>query len=164
MNEESPVILALYPNSVGIGYVCLQIPEKLLGYGVATAKPLSNSRLLKRTEKFIGYYRPKIIVLRETGASKTSLRSDKLIEAITTLSGEMGIKVFRYTKQQIKDTFEVFGAHTKYEMVSKIITMLPDLASRAPKEKKWYEKEDYNMALFDAVSLAVTHAHLSEEY
>jgi hypothetical protein len=117
MNEESPVILALYPNSVGIGYVCLQIPEKLLGYGVATAKPLSNSRLLKRTEKFIGYYRPKIIVLRETGASKNSLRSDKLIEAITTLSGEMGIKVFRYTKQQIKDTFEVFGAHTKYEMV-----------------------------------------------
>jgi Holliday junction resolvasome RuvABC endonuclease subunit len=162
MDYEPPVIFALYPNSAGLGYVCLQIPDKLLGYGVATTKPLSNRRLLRRAEKFIDYYRPKIILLKEAGASKNGARNDRLIEAITTLSGEMNIKVFRYTRQQIKDTFEVFGAYTKNDMVNKIVQMLPDLAVRAPKEKKWYEKEDYNMVLFDAVSLAVTHAHLNE--
>jgi Holliday junction resolvasome RuvABC endonuclease subunit len=162
MNPETPVILALYPNAIGIGYACLQIPERLLDYGIATVKPMSNSKLLTRTEKFMDYYKPKIILLRETGLSKNSGRTDKLIEAISTLSGEKDLPVYRYTKQQIKDVFEIFGAKSKFEMVERIVRMLPELGPRAPKQKKWYEKEDYNMVLFNAVSLAVTHTYLTE--
>src|SRR6476620_2930343 len=107
------------------------------------------------------YYKPQVILLKETGASARSQRNDKLIEAITTLSGEIGLTVFRYTKQQIQETFEVFGATTKYEMVEKMVQMLPDLKTRKPRDRKWYEKEDYNMVVFNAVALAVTHAHLT---
>jgi hypothetical protein len=162
MTHENPVILALFPNSVGIGYACLQVPERLFDFGVVTVKPMSNSKLLKRAERFMDYYKPKIILLKEPEATKKSHRVDKLIEAITTLSGEKGLKVYRYTRQQIKDVFEVFGAHTKFEMVQKIVAMLPDLKARAPKERKWYDKEHYQMVLFNAVALAVTHTHLTE--
>jgi hypothetical protein len=160
--NETPVILALYPNSIGIGYACLQVPERLFDFGVTTVNPISNGRLLRRAERFMDYYRPKIILLKETEPSKNSHQVNKLIEAITTLSGEKGLPVYRYSRQQIKDVFEVFGAPTKFEMVQKIVAMLPDLAHRAPKARKWYEKEHYQMVLFNAVSLAITHAYLAE--
>ena len=162
MTHENPVLLALYPNSIGIGYVCIQVPEKLIDFGIATVQPMSNGKLLKRTERFIDYYKPKIVLLKETESSKNSSRINKLIEAITTLSGEKGLKVFRYTKRQIKDVFEIFGASTKNEIVEKIVKMLPDLAARAPVARKWYDKEHYQMGLFNAVSLAVTHTYLTE--
>ena len=162
MTQENPVILALYPNSIGIGYVCLQVPEKLIDYGIATIQPISNGKLLNRAERFMDYYKPKLVLLKETGSSKNSSRVNKLIEAITTLSGEKGLEVYRYTKKQIDDVFEVFGASTKYEMVEKIVKMLPDLAPRAPEARKWYEKEHYQMGLFNAMALAVVHTYLTE--
>ena len=162
MEKQSPVILALYPNSSGLGYACIQVPERLMDYGVTTTTPLSNGKLLRRTERFMKYYQPKVIVLRESFSKDGKGRSDRLIAAITTLAGEMGIEVHRYSKQQIRDTFEVFGAETRHEIASKIVQFLPELAHRAPKVRKWYEKEDYNMPVFDALALAITHAHLNE--
>jgi Holliday junction resolvasome RuvABC endonuclease subunit len=164
MEYENPVILALYPSSIGIGYACLQIPDHLFDFGITTSRPISNRKLLQNTEKFMDHYKPKLVLLREVTGARNGNRNDKLIEAISTLAHEKGLQVHRYTKGQIKDVFEVFGAFTKFEMAQKIVKMLPDLAPRAPKERKWYEKEDYNMTLFNAVSLAVTHTHLSEEY
>jgi hypothetical protein len=164
MENPNPVLLALYPNSIGIGYACLQLPDYLFDFGITTAKPVKNRKLLANAEKFMDYYKPKIILLKETATSKRSHRNNQLIEAITTLAGEKGLQVFRYTKGQVTEVFEVFGARTKFEIVEKIISMLPELGIRAPKPRRWYEKEDYNMTLFNAVSLAVTHTHLSEEY
>lgn len=161
METETPVILSLYPNTIGIGYACIQIPNGLLDFGITTSKPIANGKLLKRTERFMAYYKPQLVLLKETSSSQRSRRNDKLIEAIATLAGEMGLPVFRYTRQQVQETFEVFGANTKHEMVEKIIQMLPDLSVRRPRERKWYEKEDYNMGLFNAVALAITHAHLT---
>jgi len=162
MENENPVILALYPNSIGIGYACIQVPERLIDFGVATVKPISNSKLLKRTERFMDYYKPKIILLKEAISSKKTERVDKLIEAISTLSGEKGLHVYRYNRLQIKDVFEIFGAHSKFDMVQKIVKMLPDLKARAPEARKWYEKDHYQMAVFNAVSLVVTHTYLTE--
>ena len=162
MEQENPIILSLYPDSRGIGYVCLQVPKGLYDYGITTAKPISNRRLLKRTEKFIDHFKPKIVVLREQAKETNSDRNNKLIDAIVTLAGEKELQVFRYSKQQIRDVFEVFGASTKFGIVEQILKTFPDLAYRAPKQKKWYEREDYNMTLFNAVALALTHVYLSE--
>lgn len=162
MTNENPVLLALYPNSIGIGYACLQVPERLFDFGVTSVKTRSNGKLLKRAERFMDYYKPKVILIKEKETSKNAHRVNQLIEAVVTLSGEKGLPVYRYSRQQIKDVFEVFGASMKFEMVQKIVKMLPDLAYRAPKARKWYEKEDYNMAVFHAVSLAITHTYLTE--
>src|SRR4051812_40905011 len=121
MTHENPVILALYPNSIGIGYACLQIPEQLFDFGVTKVSPLSNRKLLQRAERFMDYHKPKIILLREVGASWNSQRVDKLINAIETLAGEKNLEVYRYTREQIKEVFEVFGATSKHEMVEKIV-------------------------------------------
>jgi Holliday junction resolvasome RuvABC endonuclease subunit len=157
-----PVILSLYPNSIGIGYACLQIPESLIDFGIAKVTPLSNGKLLGRMEKFMDFYKPKVIVLKEAISSNRTARVDRLIAAIATLAGEKDIEVFSYGRQQIGDVFETFGCTSKYQMVEKIVTMLPGTATRARRQRKWYEKEDYNMGIFDSLSLAITHAYLSE--
>ncbi|MBS1686315.1 MAG: hypothetical protein JSS76_16350 [Bacteroidetes bacterium] len=156
------MILALYPNSIGMGYACLKVPERIYDFGVAKVSPLTNRKLLKRAEKFMDYHRPKIILLREVQSSHNSNRVDKLISAIETLAGEKDLPVFKYSRDQVREVFEVFGCNSKYEMAEKIISMLPDVSCRRPKVHKWYEKEDYNMGLFNAISLAITHVHLAE--
>lgn len=162
MTHENPVILALYPNAVGVGFACLQIPDKLFDFGVTTVNPICNDKLLKKAERFMNYYRPKIVLLKEPAGLKISRRTDKLIENIAKLSDEKGLMVYRYTNKQIKEVFEIFGATSKYEVSQILIKMFPETAHRAPKAKKWYEKEDYNMIIFHALSLAVTHQYLTE--
>jgi hypothetical protein len=58
--------------------------------------------------------------------------------------------------------FEQFGAKSKYEIANKIIAWFPQLASRAPKIRKAWMDEDYNMGIFDALALAITHKYLTE--
>lgn len=159
MNSESPVILAIYTVSGGMGYACIQVPERLLDYGVTKISPSFHGKALARAEKFMEYYRPQVVLLREAPEHPRSKKSRKLIEAIGTLAAEMGMESYRYTKEQVTETFEVFGATSKHGIVRKILEFLPELIHRVPKEKKWYEKDDYNMPIFDAVALAITHAH-----
>lgn len=159
MTSDSPVILALYPVSGGMGYACIQVPERLLDYGVTKITPVSNSKALSRAEKYMQYYRPQVVLIRESGKGQKAERARKLNQAIETLAGEMGMEVYRYSREEVSQTFEVFGATSKHGMVSKILEFLPELAHRTPKERKWYEKDDYNMPIFDAVALAITHAH-----
>lgn len=162
MVKENPVILALYPTSIGFGYACLQVPKGLYDYGITTAKPISNRKLLRRTERFMDHFQPKVVLLREPGKVFNGDRNEKLIRAISTLADEKGLQVFSYTKQQMREVFELFGASNKQEMVEQILRTFPELAYRAPRKRKWYEREDYNMALFQAVALALTHTYLSE--
>ncbi|MBS1595577.1 MAG: hypothetical protein JST90_14770 [Bacteroidetes bacterium] len=159
MSSESPVILALHTFSGGLGYACIQVPERLLDYGVTKISPVSNNKALSKAEKFISYYRPQVVLMRDGSGDPKSGRSRKLRDAIETLAGEMGVDVYRYTKEQVAETFEVFGVTTKHGIVSKIVEFLPELGHRTPKERRWYEKDDYNMPIFNAVALAITHAH-----
>jgi hypothetical protein len=62
----------------------------------------------------------------------------------------------------MRDVFEQFGAKSKYEIANKIVTWFPQLVSRAPKIRKPWMDEDYNMGIFDALALAITHKYLTE--
>lgn len=157
------LILALYPNSRGLGFVCVELPQKLTDAGVITVRPICNGIILTRIEKFMDFFKPEIVVVRNAEAlAPTANRIKKLINAITELAIERGIAVHQYTREQIRDVFEVWGSSTKYQIAHKIIEWFPELANRAPKIRKAWMEEDYNMGLFDALSLAITHAYVTE--
>ena len=82
------------------------------------------------------------------------------LDAITKIAAGYGIPVYQYSREQVKDVFEIFGAKTKFERAHKIIETIPALASRAPKIRKPYMDEDYNMGVFDAVALVFVHQYL----
>jgi Holliday junction resolvasome RuvABC endonuclease subunit len=156
------LILALYPNARGIDYACVELPKTVLDHGLIKPLPFCTKRLMQRVERFITYFQPTIVVLRglELGKLKEN-NARKLIEAIIELGKERGLPVYSYTRKQIKDCFETHEAQTKHEIAQKIISWLPSLSSYAPKVRKLWLPEDHKMGIFDAVALAITHAHFT---
>jgi Holliday junction resolvasome RuvABC endonuclease subunit len=164
MATSNPIVLALYPNARGLGYACVELPQRLLDYGVVTVNPISNGKVLRRVEKFMDYLKPKIILIRE-GSSLTTFKAariKKLIDAITTLAGEKNLTVHHYSRDQVKEVFEQFGATSKYQISQKIVSWFPTLKPFAPKVQKAWENEDYYMGIFDALSLIATHQFVTE--
>jgi len=164
MNTTPQIVLALYPNTRGIGYVCIEYPQKILDSGVATVRPILNSQLVKRIEKFIDFYKPVLIVIRNCDLSQSGnvKRAKQLVDDIITHAKEKQIPTYHYSREQVKDVFEQFGVQTKYEISQKIIEWFPELKWRSPKIRKTWMDEDYHMGVFDAFSLAIAHRYLSE--
>lgn len=157
------VRLALYPNARGLGYACLELPNNLIEYGIVTVRPMSNERALKRMEKFIDFFKPEVIIVRDAEISALgATRMSELLEGIRKLALERNLPVHSYARHQVKDVFEVFGAKTKYGIAQKIITWFPQLSEHAPRIRRPWMDEDYYMGIFDALALAICHAYLTE--
>lgn len=163
MKKDKVIVLALYPSTRGVGYVCLESPQNLKEYGVVTIRPIFNGKVLERIEKFIEFFNPHVIVIKDYGEdySEKNMRGAALIESVAKFAGEMNVPVHRYTRQQIRDVFEQFGAKSKFEIAHKIISWFPQLRTHAPRIRKPWMAEDYHMGEFDAISLAVTHQYLA---
>jgi Holliday junction resolvasome RuvABC endonuclease subunit len=161
MTEDTNTILSLFPYARGIGYVCLKPPQGLLDSGIVTIRPISNERILGRINKFVEFHRPTLVILREpdTGHSERAKRVHATIEAIVDYAKEQGLPVHRYTRDQIQEAFEVHGAKSKQDITKQLLVWFPELSYRAPKIRKTWMDEDYNMCMFDALALAVTHLH-----
>lgn len=156
------IILALYPNAKGLGYVCLEQSQKIVDSGIVTTRLLGTEKLLLRIRKFIEFYTPTVVVLRSLDMSDLS-RSQKakmLIEGMHQQAEHLQIPLYTYNRQQIRDVFEQFGAQNKNEIAQKIIEWFPQLTSYAPKIRKAWMDESYYMGVFDAVALAITHQYL----
>lgn len=157
------VILALYPNARGLGYACIEMPQRLLDYGVITVRPKSTEKLLPRIQKFIDFFQPRIVVIREDDGRRYKLnRLKKVVSAIESVAVERNITVHHYSREDIKQVFAQFGNTTKYEIALKIVEWFPELTHKTPKLRKAWMDEDYNMGIFDALSLAIAHAYTME--
>lgn len=157
------VVLALYPNARGLGYACIELPQRLLEYGVITVRPNSQEKLLTRIQKFLDFFQPKIIVIREDSQRRYKVnRLKKIVSSVEAFAVERNITVHQYSREAVKEVFAQFGTTTKYEIAMKIVEWFPELNHRTPKLRKAWMDEDYNMGIFDAISLAVTHAYIME--
>jgi Holliday junction resolvasome RuvABC endonuclease subunit len=159
--KDSHVVLAVFPNVRGFGYACIDVPTKLMEYGSIRIKQVSkgNGKILKRVQKFIEFFKPEVVILRD--CKKSYPRGYELIKKITAIAVENNIPVYKYSRLQVRDVFEIWGLKTKQEIAIKITEIFPDLTSRLPKIKKSYQEEDRNMVMFDAVALALTHEYLN---
>lgn len=160
------VILALYPNSIGFGYACIEKAapnksQKLLNSGLVNIRPIGNEKALKFVRKITEYFKPQIVVLRGYHRlTKRGKRIQELLTEITKIAKEFDVPLYQYTREQVLYTFEQYGATTKYEISQKIIEAFPELAALSPRIRKFYQNEDYRMGRFDAIALATTHEYL----
>ncbi|MBS1683216.1 MAG: hypothetical protein JSS76_00565 [Bacteroidetes bacterium] len=162
--QENPIVLSLFPNRRGLGYVCVDVVEKqILESGVASVRPINNKRVVERIAKYIEFHNPTVIIVRDAkGAS--SRRIERLIELsalIDHIAKTKNTPIFRYTRKQIREVFELFGAKSKTEIAKQIIEWFKELAPLAPKVRKPWMEEDYHMGIFDAMALLITHQYLS---
>ncbi|MCG3165646.1 MAG: hypothetical protein POELPBGB_01414 [Bacteroidia bacterium] len=163
-NNNREMVLALYPNRQGFGYAFLEKLTEPRDCGVVTIRPISNHKCLERIKKFIEYYQPTLIILEdpEGKTSWKSLRVKKLIYSITDFCQLNNITVKKYSREQIRFVFSEFNVKSKYEIAAQIIKWLPQFKNKMPEVRKPWMCQDYNMVLFDALSLAITHFYLTE--
>lgn len=157
-NEKQKIVYAIYPNANGFGYVYMDGPRKLLDYGIIRMNPICNFRLLDKIKDSIEYFKPAVIILLdpEGNSSRTGNRIRKLIEKITGYAKQENLQVAQISRDQIRDVFENFGVITKYDISQWLLSEFKQLETRRPKERKLWTSEDRNMAVFDALSLAMT--------
>lgn len=158
MNDER--IISIYPNTLGFGYVILNEKGEILDYGVVSIRPVQNDKCLTKIKEIACYYQPGILILEDYKNSNKSERVKQLIEKICDC-GKSNLKIHRYSKDQIKNTFDVFGAKNKYEISKRIAEVYPQLNSKLPEKRKAWETENYYQGIFDAMALVLTHLYLT---
>ena len=160
--QNSPLVLTLYPNAFGMGYVISETPKELINYGVARIRPLSSNQYIKRLLYFVRQYKPTIILLR--GYTQSDKRiSKRVIRVIKTFEDEaekMNLLVHKYSREDIKGVFEQFGNNSKYGISKTITSWYPELQSRMPDIRKNTQAEHYQMGVFDAFALMLSHYYL----
>ncbi|UPT68012.1 MAG: crossover junction endodeoxyribonuclease RuvC [Sphingobacteriales bacterium JAD_PAG50586_3] len=163
MQQPNNVTFALYPYTKGFGYAILETPLTPIDYGVVRVRNQYHAlSLLRRIEKLVDFYRPVVVLVQDYYYANKTTRAKKLIEGIVTIANHKNIKIYQYSRQQVKDVFETFGATNKFLIAGKIAEAIPSVAHRTPKPRKLWMMEDHNMPMFDAISLALTHNYLME--
>ena len=163
-NEKRKIVFAVYPNANGFGFVYMENARKLLDYGAVRINPISNRKVMERIQKAIAYFRPSIVILLdpEGKTSRTGRRVTQLVKEIVAYAVEEHLPVMQYTRDQIKDVFWQFGAVTKYDISQVILKEFMELEPKSPEQRKLWTSEDRNMAIFDALSLALTWFYLND--
>jgi hypothetical protein len=154
-------LIAIYPNTLGFGYVVLDDKGEILDYSMVSIRPVQNKKCLDRIHEMVLYYQPQILILEDYKKSNKSERIRKLLKNICDY-GQDSFRIFKYSKEQIKNTFEVFGARNKYEISKKIAEAYPQLKTKLPDKRKPWEPENYYQGIFDALALILTHQYLND--
>lgn len=157
------ITIALYPNAKGFGYAVIEHPVLFLDYGIATIRPISNHTILKRVIQMIEFYKPTNIIVPDYKGkySSKSYRVKKLINTLVDYATDQEVMCYCYSREQIREVFNQFGAVSKYEIAMKIIDWFSELETRTPQYRKPWMSEDYYMGMFDAISLLITHRYLT---
>jgi hypothetical protein len=163
-NIKTNIVCAIYPNANGFGFVYLDNERQIIYYGSSRINPISNFKILERIKKSFDYFRPSIAIMLnpEGNTSRTGNRTKKLVKNIIDYADLENLPVVQYSRDQIRDVFEIRGVITKYEISKFLLTKFPELETKRPRERKLWESEDRNMAIFDALSLALTWFYLNE--
>lgn len=163
-SNKGKIILSIYPNANGYGYVYLENTRKLLDHGTIRVNPINNVVILRKLKRLLGYFRPSVVIAvdPEGKASRIGKRVRDLIKKIEAYCEKSQIPVFKISRDQIKDVFGEFGASTKYEISQLLISEFKELEQKLPNKRKIWTSEDRNMAIFDALSLGLTWVYLND--
>lgn len=158
-------VLAIDPVSRRFGYAVLEWPLILVDWGVKSTRKQKKEKTLTIISKLVKRYHPTVIVLEDcsNARSRRCPRIEKLIGSICRYAVKENIAVRVFSRSQVRQVFDAFGAITKYEIAHAISRQLPELVPRLPRYRKPWMSEDYRMALFNATALALTYRYTYRE-
>lgn len=160
---KSKLTLILYPNTNGIGFVICESEKEIIDFGLKPINRRTQKEYVNNAKWLIEYATPDIIILLDyKGAKdKISKRQEAVINEITEHAKGHGIAIRHYSRRQIKEVFSDFSVTTKHDIAMTLIRWYPQLANREPHKRLAYMSEHYQMGVFDAFALMITHYYLS---
>ena len=155
MNDR---VLAIDPTPMGFGFALMEGPDLPVDWGVKEASGTEkNAACLKLISDLIRRYEPDVLLLEDCRrkGSRRCERVRSLIEDIASAAFESGIRVRRISRLEVREAFSASGAQTKQEIAKAIAGRVSGLDLRVPPYRQRWMPEDYRMAIFDAVALAL---------
>lgn len=153
------LILGIYPDSRGFGFVVFEGPLAPVDWG--TAEPRGEYKIrtcVARISALFGKYAPDALVLQDMSENGTRRASQirSLNEAIALLAETQDIPTFSYSRALVREQFEPMGAFSKDAIAEAIAKRIPAFERLRPPVRKVWKNEHPRMALFDAAALVLT--------
>jgi Holliday junction resolvasome RuvABC endonuclease subunit len=152
-------VLAVDPSTRGFGFAILEGPNRLIDWGVKETKRDKRKRSLKLIAELMERYQPNVVIVEEYKGkgSRRCHRVGELINDISKIALQRGIRVRSISRLKVKQAFSESGASNKHEIALAIASHFPELALRLPRFRKPWMSEDYRMSIFDAMAFATAH-------
>lgn len=158
---RAPTVLGISPNTRGMGYAALDGPTEILETGVSRARLFGTLTCMRRLRALFSFYQPDLIAIesnRGKGLVKGSVAAS-ILRAVTEEAKRYSIPIIVYSRDDVRAVFSQYQAHTRYQIGKRITEWLPELTPKLPRRSVWWEKKDENLAVFDAIAIALTHYH-----
>lgn len=153
-------VMAVYPNTIGFGYAVVSGEVlKPIDAGVVRITPVSNVECIDRITQLIERHGVSVLVVQGLSGkhSRKADRTEELLEGINLLAVTRGIRVYKYSREQVRFVFSHFKARSKQEIAEQIVEAMPQYRFRLPSKRRPWQAEHYNMGMFDALSLVLTY-------
>src|SRR2546422_2247030 len=125
-------VIAIDPITKGFGFAVLDGAEELVDWGLRGTKPSSDpeARSLQEFARLLEIYSPDRVVVEDCldARSRRGMRSQRLIARISTLAGERGVPVRRFSRAGLYRAFAPERACSKYQIALAIVRRFPELA------------------------------------
>ncbi len=159
VTHDNGVILAIAPTSHGFGYVVFETPDLIMDWGVKDVRKNKLRDSLLKARVLMHMLQPSVLVVEDVhhASSRRSKRVTVLIDKLTELANERGVKVIRCSRTDKLKVFARMGARSKDEIAATVAKIVPELAPRLPPRRRIWESEHHSMAIFEAAALAIAH-------
>lgn len=157
--KKEPVVLAVYFNTRGFGYVVFEGLIDPIEWGIKTPKQRNKKEIMKHVALLLHLFDPDVVVLQNCDGSfmHCSERTRVQIKKTAALARDQEKHVVHYTRLDIRNCFSMYSACTKVEIAHTIAQRIPAFQRYVPPPRKSWMKEDYHMGIFDAAALTFTH-------
>jgi len=156
-NSSPNRVLGIDPFSRGVGFVVLEGPERLIDWGLRTTGHADNDKAARIVENLIGRFQPDVLSLEHWASTgfRRCKRVQMLLERIATTESR-NRKIQMITREQIRAIGPAPLASTKRGRACLLTERFPKLGSLLPPFRKPWMPEDDRMAIFDALSFALS--------
>lgn len=161
VSRETIRIVSIAFNARGIGFAIID-GNLLLDWGTVGVMADSKRSVVERMMQQIEWYEPTLVVFEDIGRlRRRSKRSLRIARELRKRVRAMGTPVALTKAVEARRTLEQLGRRivVKADLIPVLIGYFPQLASSAPPERKTWMGEDYRMAIFVALSLALCNLH-----
>jgi hypothetical protein len=151
-------ILAIDPTYRGFGYVVLEGSDRLVDWGLCEVRTDKKDKTLRKIGELARLCGPDVLVVEDIRHRdcRRGERAMDLIEAIATLAREMDVRVRCVPVAAVRQRFAELGATNKDAVAKILASQFPELDSFRPPRRRTWMPEAEQMAVFDALSLALS--------
>jgi hypothetical protein len=155
-------VLGVRPTSRGLAFALFEAPTVPLDWGVKQVRPPKHRAYERHLIDLISFCEPDAVVIQIPKTAKPSSSGQRRIEDLVKAVSQRGVRVVRYSRDDVRDVFGQFGSRTKFEIAQTITRWLPEFRAFRLRYRKPWMSEDYCMAIFDSIALVLACYYLNE--